>query len=144
MRQLVSLERAEPTAAGKAPASKWGARQAVFLVGAFITAAALGTGVVLHLKRSPPPLGDVETLSPAWTAILWEELRRGVDQQPPWQEQHLHNLMIHRRWMNVVGFLVAVGLLTTASSLLIRKPRARPPDQKPRPRLRRGQGPSSR
>jgi len=108
----------------------------VAVLGTFITAAALGTGVVLHIKRPRPPLDDVETLSPAWSAMLWEELRRGVDQQPPWEEDYRDALKTHRRWMNVVGFLVVVGLLTAASSLLIRGPRVRRPVNKGEPGAR--------
>ena len=137
MRELTGLKRAETTTAARRAASRWGARQAVLLLGAFITAAAIGTGVVLHVRRPRPPFEDVEALSPASTAVLWVDLRRGVDQQSPWEEQYRYYLTAHRRWMNAVGFLAALGLVTSAGSLLIPGSRARQSIAKSPPASRR-------
>jgi hypothetical protein len=154
MRRLSELERAPesrragrqaPPVGGAAPnagrsgparpASEWGPRQRVLVVGAVITVLGLGMAGYFYLFR--PRIPAAERMAPIDTWGLWHDLSQGLDQRPVWELQYLEGRAYYRRWMAVAGVVIAAGLLVTGGSLLIPRGRRRTrPRRRPLPQPR--------
>lgn len=124
LRDLSRLELAPRTAAKRTRRQpSWSRRQAWILLGAIITAAALGLLAFLELTR--PRLPDMEALSPIQVWAVWQDVRRGPDRNlGPAERQYLERLGIRRVWQTALQAAAAGGLLMMAIAYALPGPRA--------------------
>ena len=139
MRDLRVLKRAEAPAAAARPASTWGARQAVLLLGALITLAAVAAVAVTIYRyqtyQTRPKILDADELTPFGTWLLWQQdLRPGIERPFVWQQPLERAQKRYKRRLDIIGVLAGIGVLTMICSLLI-------PKQGPRRRKRPPRGP---
>jgi len=76
LQQLRRLDRLEPSGP-RVRRTAWGRRQVWISAGLIVTV--LGLSHLAYLRWTRPQRVNVETLSPAQTWMLWQELRLGVN-----------------------------------------------------------------
>jgi len=118
MREIASLEQERAGPVASRPAARWGIRQRVLLAGAVLTLAGVLLGAVRYYLR---PVQMEVADYPPWMALnLWVVLQQGVDRPPhPLEIAFERQVRIYHQWMGVAAALVVLGLLTTASSLVV-------------------------
>jgi hypothetical protein len=87
-----------------------------------------------YLTHNQPQILPIRELTPLQSLAVWQqELLPGVQKAPPWEESYLEGMKWYHRWLAMAGTVVALGLVTMASSFLIPKrgPRRR---KKPGPK----------
>lgn len=121
-------------AAARSSTSVWGTRQRLLLIGALLSLLGLGMAGWFHFAR--PRVVPTEAMAPIDTWRMWQDLRHGIDQHPDWEEFYLESLATYRRWMIVASFVIGVGVVVMASSLLAPSRRRRRPGRRPGARAR--------
>lgn len=123
LRALADLELApSPAANGKRRKLAWSSRQGWILLGAIITAVAVGLLAFLELTRPRVPV--MEALRPLEVWAVWQDVRRGPDRNlGPAERRYLELLGIRRVWRNALLAAGAGGVLMMAVAYAIPAPR---------------------
>jgi hypothetical protein len=100
------------------------------LVGSVIAVLGLAIGVYFYSVR-PTPV-TLEYIPPLESWVLWQYFKEGPVGRLDWEIAYEEAREQNRRWLLVSGGVVAIGILTMVSSLLVPKERATPgqPDAK--------------
>ena len=107
MREMTTLEQAEPKSAARAKQNSWGAEQRLVLLGGLLVLLGGLPAIYLFCNQPPPPQRDldpesiqqkVQDFSPIYTLYLYKDLRR---QGPKWdplpgEADHAKKLLRHR------------------------------------------------
>ncbi len=121
MQAIRQLEMAR-TRSDQGSEARWGFRQATILLGALLTATALGLALYLHWVR--PRLADPHALSPVQTWAAWQELRKGPDRNlSAWDKLFAEAVRDNRRWKLLWLAVAACGTLLMGLSALRRDSR---------------------
>ncbi len=118
MRQLPVAETAAEAPAVPSPASRWNAAAALVLLGAVVVL--IGVGLCVYFWSHRPRPVDVDSLRPADTWYLWQQLRqmpRRTAQHDLWIRVH----QVYRLWMTLAFAVVALGGALVVVGFLLRK-----------------------
>ncbi len=120
LRELATLESAEPERRRRRLVAVWGRHQAQLAVGVVITAAALAGAAALQINM--PRLLDVDQLSPIQTWGLWQQLRQGPDRRlSPEQQQYVQRLRDNRFRLQIMFVLAGIGTAVMLAALFVPK-----------------------
>jgi len=120
LRELRRLDRVEPST-GRARRTVWGRRQVWISGGLIVTV--LGLSYLVYLQWTRPQRVDVETLSPAQTWMLWQELRLGANRVPSRAAREAAKEELSHQVSTVIAILaVSAGVLTMGAAYVLIKP----------------------
>jgi hypothetical protein len=121
LRKIMAMEPLEP-GPGAATATAWGTRERVALLGVTGLVLALALVVVLMFQRpTMPRYPDPQSLTPAQSLILWQQLQQigpDIGGLPP-QVEYRTQIASWWRWLILDGVLAGAGLITLAIALLL-------------------------
>jgi hypothetical protein len=122
MQHVRQLKVAPQEASKGPPASSWGNRQRVALIGATFLLLGLALSGWNLWYYHPPTLLPVQDYPPEAAWNLWCALRQGPD-FPPTKFERLYeqSWLAYHRWMGVSLAVAAIGLLVLGSSLCLPK-----------------------
>ncbi len=136
--QMSSLRRAEQERP-IAPASRWGLRQRLMLIGALIALPALVAAAYLFSnlpaqEQVVPTYAPLDSLTIGETWQIWQDLRSGVERRPyPVEEYYAKWAQRTRQWIGVALVFFGVGMVVMIGSLFVPKTGRRRPTPNPPP-----------
>jgi hypothetical protein len=127
---IKALEMAEPGDNHPEPASEWGARHRVILIGIVVVLASTAMLALFHRGKPDPPAKVLETdiverhtesLTLIQTFAVWEALRQGLSTKRDIDQYYELRLAAYHRRMGITAVFLALGIVTVVVGFFIPK-----------------------
>jgi heme A synthase len=128
MREMAALEPAPDESQATSSGAVWEWRHRMLLLGAVLTAAALGAGVWFFLKRPIAPIDTVDAdkiqqtakdLSPVQTWHFWNLMKQGLDRRI--DQQYADRMTIYYLKQTFIGILALAGIALIGAGVAVGK-----------------------